>query len=146
MSDGSRGRALIEDSILASVAQQVPLVVGEMGEYDCAHGYIDSLIPRLDRHDGAPNPRPGLEGHGGGHQPHNVASTSRPVRCSRVDSGSGWRPASRAWREPNHEHMGLTVFRNIVDEATRGASPSGVVGHVIRKGDWSVRIASARIA
>ena len=52
--DRSRGRALIEDSILASVAQPVPLVVGEMGEYDCAHGYIDSLIPRLDRPAGAP--------------------------------------------------------------------------------------------
>jgi endoglucanase len=50
MSDGSRGRALIEDSILASVAQQVPLVVGEMGEHDCAYGYIDRLMPWLDRH------------------------------------------------------------------------------------------------
>jgi hypothetical protein len=44
------------DSILASVAQQVPLVVGEMGEHDCAHGYIDSLIPRLDRPAGAREP------------------------------------------------------------------------------------------
>jgi hypothetical protein len=37
------------DRMLAPVAQQVPLVVGEMGEYDCAHGYIDRLMPWLDR-------------------------------------------------------------------------------------------------
>jgi hypothetical protein len=36
--------------MLAPVAQQVPLVVGEMGEHDCAYGYIDRLMPWLDRH------------------------------------------------------------------------------------------------
>jgi hypothetical protein len=30
------------------VAAKVPVVVGEIGENDCAHGYIDSLITWLD--------------------------------------------------------------------------------------------------
>ena len=33
---------------IAPVAQQVPLIVGEIGENDCDHGYIDRLIPWLD--------------------------------------------------------------------------------------------------
>jgi hypothetical protein len=37
------------DSMLAPVAQLVPLVVGEMGEHDCVQGYVDSLMPWLDR-------------------------------------------------------------------------------------------------
>ena len=38
------------DSEIAPVAKQVPLVVGEIGEYDCAHSYIDSLMAWLDSH------------------------------------------------------------------------------------------------
>lgn len=38
------------DSQLAPVAAQVPLVAGEIGENDCAHGYIDTLMSWLDRH------------------------------------------------------------------------------------------------
>ncbi len=36
------------DSQIAPVAAQVPLVVGEIGENDCGHGYIDTLISWLD--------------------------------------------------------------------------------------------------
>src|ERR1041385_1904165 len=32
----------------APVAAQVPLVAGEIGENDCAHGFIDSLMSFLD--------------------------------------------------------------------------------------------------
>jgi endoglucanase len=39
------------DSQLAPVAAQVPLVVGELGENDCGHGYIDTLMNWLDSHD-----------------------------------------------------------------------------------------------
>jgi hypothetical protein len=35
-------------SQVAPVAAQVPLVAGEIGENDCAHGYIDQLMPFLD--------------------------------------------------------------------------------------------------
>ncbi|WP_441246878.1 cellulase family glycosylhydrolase [Kitasatospora sp. McL0602] len=38
------------DSQLAPVAAAVPLVTGELGENDCAHGYLDSLLPWLDQH------------------------------------------------------------------------------------------------
>jgi hypothetical protein len=34
---------------LLPAARRVPVVVGEMGEYDCAHTYIESLMPWLDR-------------------------------------------------------------------------------------------------
>ncbi|MHB8627503.1 MAG: glycoside hydrolase family 5 protein [Aggregatilineales bacterium] len=32
------------------VAQQVPLIAGEIGEDDCAHGFVDSLMGWLDTH------------------------------------------------------------------------------------------------
>jgi hypothetical protein len=32
------------------VSQHVPVVVGEVGETDCAHGYIDEWLPYADRH------------------------------------------------------------------------------------------------
>lgn len=35
-------------SQVAPVARRVPLIAGEIGENDCAHGYIDSLMPWLD--------------------------------------------------------------------------------------------------
>lgn len=35
---------------LAPVMEQVPVVVGEIGENDCAHGYIDKLMDWLDAH------------------------------------------------------------------------------------------------
>jgi hypothetical protein len=35
---------------IAPVAQQVPIVAGEIGENDCAHGYIDALMPWMDSH------------------------------------------------------------------------------------------------
>ena len=38
------------DSQVAPVAQQVPLVAGEIGENDCAHGFIDGLMVWLDAH------------------------------------------------------------------------------------------------
>ena len=34
----------------SQVAQQVPLVAGEIGENDCAHGFIDGLMGWLDAH------------------------------------------------------------------------------------------------
>jgi len=37
-------------SKIAPVAARVPLVTGEMGESDCAHGYVDALLPWLDKH------------------------------------------------------------------------------------------------
>lgn len=36
------------DSQIAPVAARYPLVVGEIGENDCAHGYIDTLMNWLD--------------------------------------------------------------------------------------------------
>ena len=36
------------NSILLPVSQSVPLVAGEIGENDCAHGYIDTLMTWLD--------------------------------------------------------------------------------------------------
>ena len=38
------------DAEAAPVAAQVPLVAGEMGEDDCAHGFIDSLMAWSDAH------------------------------------------------------------------------------------------------
>ena len=38
------------DGQIAPVAAAVPLVAGEVGENDCAHGYLDSLLPWLDGH------------------------------------------------------------------------------------------------
>lgn len=38
------------DSQVAPVAAAVPLVTGEVGENDCAHGYLDALLPWLDGH------------------------------------------------------------------------------------------------
>ena len=35
-------------SQLSPVLAKVPLVTGELGENDCAHGYLDSLLPWLD--------------------------------------------------------------------------------------------------
>ena len=40
------------DSVLAPIASQYPLVVGEMGESDCAHAFVDSLMTWLDQHTG----------------------------------------------------------------------------------------------
>ncbi|GAA2154886.1 cellulase family glycosylhydrolase [Actinomadura napierensis] len=38
------------DQQIAPVAAQVPLVAGEIGENDCGHGYIDTLMTWLDAH------------------------------------------------------------------------------------------------
>ncbi|MBT0773504.1 cellulase family glycosylhydrolase [Kineosporia sp. J2-2] len=38
------------DSQLAPVAAQVPLVFGEIGENDCAHGFVDGLMNWADAH------------------------------------------------------------------------------------------------
>lgn len=38
------------DGRIAPVLQIVPVVVGELGENDCAHGYIDTLMAWLDSH------------------------------------------------------------------------------------------------
>ena len=40
------------DSQVAPVAARVPLVTGEMGENDCAHGFIDATMAWLDAHNG----------------------------------------------------------------------------------------------
>jgi len=36
------------DSTIAPIAQKYPVITGELGENDCNHGYIDSLLPYLD--------------------------------------------------------------------------------------------------
>lgn len=36
--------------VVVGLARHVPVVAGELGEYDCAHGYIDGLLPFLDAH------------------------------------------------------------------------------------------------
>lgn len=41
------------DSQVAPVAQQVPLVAGEIGENDCGHGFIDALMTWLDARGGS---------------------------------------------------------------------------------------------
>lgn len=38
------------DSQIAPVAAKYPLIVGEIGENDCGHGYIDTLMSWLDSH------------------------------------------------------------------------------------------------
>ncbi len=38
------------DNTVAPVAQQVPLIAGEIGENDCADGYLNTLLPWLDSH------------------------------------------------------------------------------------------------
>ncbi|WP_055590724.1 glycoside hydrolase family 5 protein, partial [Streptacidiphilus griseoplanus] len=38
------------DSQIAPVAAKVPVVAGEIGENDCAHGYVDTLMNWLDQH------------------------------------------------------------------------------------------------
>ena len=35
--------------IVVRIARRHPVVVGELGEYDCAHGYIDDFMPWADR-------------------------------------------------------------------------------------------------
>ena len=38
------------NSQTATVAAKVPVIAGEIGENDCAHGFIDGLMPWLDSH------------------------------------------------------------------------------------------------
>ena len=38
------------DNTIAPVAQQVPVIAGEIGENDCGHSYIDGLMNWLDSH------------------------------------------------------------------------------------------------
>jgi hypothetical protein len=38
------------NATVASLANQVPVVTGELGENDCAHGYIDQYMPWADAH------------------------------------------------------------------------------------------------
>ena len=38
------------NSTVATVAQQVPVVTGELGERDCGHGFIDGYMPWADAH------------------------------------------------------------------------------------------------
>jgi len=38
------------DAQLAPVAARVPIVTGELGENDCAHGFIDTFLPWADAH------------------------------------------------------------------------------------------------
>jgi len=38
------------DAQIAPVAATVPLATGELGENDCAHGYLDRVMPWLDSH------------------------------------------------------------------------------------------------
>ena len=38
------------DSTAAPVAASVPIIAGEIGENDCADGFIDSLMPYMDAH------------------------------------------------------------------------------------------------
>jgi hypothetical protein len=38
------------NSQVAPVAAQVPVIAGEMGEDDCAHGFIDGIMPWFDSH------------------------------------------------------------------------------------------------
>jgi hypothetical protein len=38
------------DSVIAEVAGQVPVVSGEIGEEDCAHGFIDKYMSWADAH------------------------------------------------------------------------------------------------
>ncbi len=38
------------NSQIAPVAAQVPVIAGEMGEDDCGHGFIDTIMPWFDSH------------------------------------------------------------------------------------------------
>ncbi|MEV7027836.1 cellulase family glycosylhydrolase [Kitasatospora sp. NPDC093558] len=38
------------DAQIGPLAAHVPVVTGELGENDCAHGYLDTLLPWLDQH------------------------------------------------------------------------------------------------
>ncbi|WBP84706.1 cellulase family glycosylhydrolase [Kitasatospora cathayae] len=38
------------DAQIGPLAARVPVVTGELGESDCAHGYLDTLLPWLDQH------------------------------------------------------------------------------------------------
>ncbi len=38
------------DSVQAPIAAQYPIIIGEMGEDDCAHGFIDTLMNWMDNH------------------------------------------------------------------------------------------------
>jgi hypothetical protein len=38
------------DSTAAPVAASVPIIAGEIGENDCADGFIDTLMPYMDAH------------------------------------------------------------------------------------------------
>ena len=38
------------DSTVAPVAAKVPVVTGELGENDCAHGFVDQYMDWADRH------------------------------------------------------------------------------------------------
>ena len=38
------------DPEISRVADKVPVIIGEMGETDCAHDFIDKLMPWADRH------------------------------------------------------------------------------------------------
>jgi hypothetical protein len=38
------------DGVIGKVAAQVPVVTGELGENDCAHGFIDGYMPWADTH------------------------------------------------------------------------------------------------
>lgn len=38
------------DSVIAGVAKQHPVITGELGEDDCAHGFVDTYMPWADAH------------------------------------------------------------------------------------------------
>ncbi|HSW96535.1 MAG TPA: cellulase family glycosylhydrolase [Candidatus Saccharimonadales bacterium] len=38
------------DSVQAPISAQYPIIIGEMGENDCAHGFIDTLMNWMDSH------------------------------------------------------------------------------------------------
>jgi endoglucanase len=48
--DGACRDAGCWNGTVASVAQQVPLVTGELGERDCSHGFIDGYLSWADTH------------------------------------------------------------------------------------------------
>lgn len=48
--DNSCVTAACWDAQVAPVLGSVPLVATEVGERDCAHGFLDTLLPWLDRH------------------------------------------------------------------------------------------------
>jgi hypothetical protein len=48
--DGSCGNTGCWDGSVASVAQQVPIVTGELGERDCGHGFVDGYMTWADAH------------------------------------------------------------------------------------------------